>query len=246
MILLGIFLIYWTCRKSQDPVRLLFRWLLTLGVVIFFVTVISTAAHSHEIGPTLVGLYLAGVCGLVLALTWLEPLGDWAAKRFVSLFDGATTPPGPVPVYSMARVRQKQGKYPEAIADIRRELSRFPTDFEGQFLLAEILAENLKDLEIAQGIVDQICFQPGRTAKDIAFALYAMADWHLSIGKDKEAARQCLERIGELLPNTVHSLGAAQRISHLAEPTFELEPKKYGHQGVASPRKSLCEVRALH
>jgi hypothetical protein len=82
-------------------------------------------------------------------------------------------------------------------------------------------------LPAAQLAIDHFCSQPGHAPKNLVFALYSMADWYLSIGRDRDAAKQCLERIIELLPNSEHALGAAQRIAHLVAPEYELEPRKF-------------------
>ena len=60
-----------------------------------------------------------------------------------------------------------------------------------------------------------MCAQPDHAPKNIAFALYSLADWQLKIGHDREAARQALERIVAMFPESEFALGAAQRIAHL-------------------------------
>jgi tetratricopeptide (TPR) repeat protein len=219
--------VYWTCKKSEDPARMLFKWVLTSGVLAFMFRVVGPIVGGENYAAAFVGVPLTAVCGIVLAIIWRHSLAGLVAKPFGSLYDGGSTPPEAVPAYSVARARQKQGKYSEAIMEIRKQLSRFPTDVEGQFLLAQILAEDLRDLPAAQLAMDHFCAQPGHAPKNLAFALYSMADWHLSVGQDREAARQCLERLIEILPNSEHALGAAQRIAHLIDPEFELEPKKF-------------------
>jgi hypothetical protein len=44
-----------------------------------------------------------------------------------------------------------------------------------------------------------------------------MADWHLAIGQDREAAQRILEQVSQQLPDSEFSLSAAQRIAHLAD-----------------------------
>ncbi len=219
--------VYWTCKKSEDPARMLFKWLLTSGVLAFMFLVVGPIVGGDNYAAAFVGVPLAAVCGLVLAIIWRHSLAGLVAAPFGALYDGGSTPPEVVPAYSVARARQKQGKYSEAILEIRKQLTRFPMDVEGQFLLAQILAEDLKDLPSAQLAMDHFCAQPGHAPKNLVFALYSMADWHLAIGHDREAARECLERIIEILPNSEHALGAAQRIAHLTGPEFELEPRKF-------------------
>jgi tetratricopeptide (TPR) repeat protein len=222
-----IFFIFWTCKKSEDPTGTLFKWVLTAGVLTFMVKVVAPMVGAGDYAAAFVGVPLTAVCGLVLAIIWRHNLAGLVAKPFGALYDGGSAPPEPVPFYSVARARQKQGKYAEAVMEIRKQLSRFPNDVEGQLLIAQILAENLKDLPGAQAAIDHFCAQPGHAAKNIVFALYSMTDWHLSVGKDPDSARRCLERIVELFPDSEHSLAAAQRIAHIADPEFALEPKKF-------------------
>ena len=84
-------------------------------------------------------------------------------------------------------------------------------------MLAEIQAENLDDLPGAQLTIERFVAQPGHGPKNIAFALNSLADWHLKYTRDVEAARQALEKIVELLPDTELAMGAAQRLAHLAD-----------------------------
>src|SRR5436309_13464472 len=140
-------------------------------------------------------------------------VGDW----FGNLYTGGSTPPDPTPLYSVAESRRKQGRYVEAVREIRAQLARFPTDVTGQLMLAEIQAEHLDDLPGAQLTIERFLAQPGHGPKNIAFALSSLADWHLKYARDVEAARQALERILQLLPDTELSMGAAQRLAHLAD-----------------------------
>ena len=130
----------------------------------------------------------------------------------------------PHPAYSVAQSKQKQGKYLEAVAEIRKQLDRFPTDVEGQLLLAQIQAEDLKDLPAAELTIQRFCEQPGHAPQNIVFALYSLADWHLKIAQDREAAQRDLERIIELFPESEFALGAAHRIAHLGSPEMLLAP----------------------
>ena len=171
-----------------------------------------------------VALPLTGLCGLVLAIIWRHSLAALVAKPFEALYDGGSTPPDPHPAYSIAQARQKQGRYLEAVAEIQKQLNRFPTDVEGHFLLAQIQAEDLEDLSAAELTIQQFCEQPGHAPQNIAFALYSMADWHLSVRQDREAARRQLEKIIELLPESEFALGAAQRIAHLGSMEMLLAP----------------------
>jgi tetratricopeptide (TPR) repeat protein len=116
----------------------------------------------------------------------------------------------------VAQARQKQGKFLQAILEVRKQLERFPTDFEGHILLAELQAEDLKDLPAAEMTIQQLCAQPGHAPINIVFALYSMADWHLKYGQDREAARRNLQQVIDTFPESEHALVAAQRIARLS------------------------------
>ncbi len=211
-------------QKAEDPARMIFKWVLTVGmlVVMFWVVapIVGRGGYSGAFG----GIPLTAACGIVLAIIWRHSIASLVAKPFSSLYDGGDQEVEPRPAYSIAQARQKQGKYLEAVAEIRKQLDRFPTDIEGQMLLAQILAEDLKDLPGAEITIDRLCGQPGHAPMNVAFALYSMADWHLSVGQDADAARRDLEKIIALLPDSEFALGAAQRIAHLGNLDMVLAP----------------------
>ena len=206
-----------TIRKAEDPARMAFKWVLTviIGWVMFWKVAPVVARGGYE--GAFFGVPAAAVCGLALAIVWRHQLAALIAQPFASLYDGGSLPPEPRPAYSVALARQKQGKYLEAVAEIRQQLNRFPADLEGQMLLAQIQAQDLKDMLSAEITIQQFCAQPGHAPANIAFALYSLADWRLKISSDREAARGALQQIITLLPDTEFALTAAQRIAHLGD-----------------------------
>jgi tetratricopeptide (TPR) repeat protein len=208
------YMIVRSVQKAEDPARMVFKWVVTAVLVWLMLT---------QVGPMMVtnpvmGLPLTGVCSLALVIIWRRTIAMLVANPLGSLYDGGTQPPDPRPAYSVAYARQKQGRYLEAIDELRRQLRRFPTDVEGQMLLAQIQAENLNDLQAAELTIERFCAQSGHAAQNVAFALYSLADWHLKVGRDIDAAHRSLEKLIELLPETEFALGAAQRIAHLTSP----------------------------
>ena len=201
-------------KRSDDPARLIFKWILTVPVLLGMLFWVGPMATQSQ-GGAFIGVPLLAACGLVLAAIWRHNIADLIAKPFGSLFDGGSEPPTPKPAYSTAQAKQKKGNYLEAVAKIRQQLDRFPTDVEGQMLLAQIQAEDLKDLQAAELTIERFCNQPGHAPENVVFALYSLADWHLKIGLDREAAQRDLEKIIELFPDSEFSLGAAHRIAHL-------------------------------
>ena len=215
-------------RRTEEPARLVVKWVVT-GLVTFFIAWKLLPLADNGGGDAWIAVVLGLVCGLILAATWRHSIGDFIAKPFEVLYNGGDVAPEPRPFYSVARTRQKQGKYLEAITEIRRQLDRFPTDLEGLMLLAQIQAEDLKDLPGAEITIERLCAQK-HAPQNIAYALHSMADWHMKIGQDREAARRDLEKVTELLPDTEFALGAAQRIAHLTSNEMLIaahERKKY-------------------
>ena len=211
-------------KRSDDPARLIFKWTLTVPVVLGMLFWVGPLATQSE-GGAFIGVPLLAACGLVLAAIWRHNLAELAAKPFTSLFDGGSEPPTPKPAYSIAQSRQKKGNYLEAVAELRKQLDRFPTDVEGQMLLAQIQAEDLKDLQAAELTIERFCAQPGHARQNIVFALYSLADWHLQIGQDREAAQRDLQKVIDLFPESEFALGAAQRIAHLGSTEMLLAPE---------------------
>lgn len=210
-------LIVMTIIKAEDPARMAFKWVLTIGILAFMIFKVAPIVGQGGYGAAFGGIPLAAVCGLALAFTWRHVIASWIADPIGSLYDGGNTAPDPHPAYSIAQSRQKQGKYLEAVAEIQKQLEKFPRDFEGHLMMAQIQAEDLNDLPAAEQTIQQLCAQPGHAPRNIAFALYSMADWHLAIGQDREAAKRNLEQVSQLLPDTEFALGAAQRIAHLGD-----------------------------
>jgi tetratricopeptide (TPR) repeat protein len=209
----GWFVVY-TVRKAEDPARMVFKWCITLGTGLLFVFVaLPTVAQQSLVA--LHGLSVGLICSIIMVITWRRDLAGLVANPIAALYDGGNQPPELRPMYSVALARQKSGHYPEAIAEVRKQLERFPNDVEGQFLLAQIQAEDLKDMPAAETTIQQFCAQPGHAPQNMVFALYSLADWHLKIDRDREAARRALERILEVYPDSEFAPGAAHRLANL-------------------------------
>jgi outer membrane protein assembly factor BamD (BamD/ComL family) len=203
-------------KRSKDPGQLITKWLLSLLVLTWmFWKVIPMVARGGYEGAFL-GIPLTAVGGLLLAIIWRHSIAGWVAKPFGALYDGGDAEIEPQAYYSIAESRRKRGHYNEAIAEIRKQLDKFPTDFTGQMLLAEIQAENLNDLPGAEITIQRLCRQPGHAPRNVAYAFNTLADWHLKYSVDRDAARADLQRIVDLFPESELALLAEQRIGHLA------------------------------
>lgn len=204
-----VWLLVRSLKKSEDPARLIAKWVLSLAVLGIIIAVAE---------PGIFGLMVLLVGAMGFLLIWGRTIGEVVARPLTSLFDGGGVPLEPQPFYSIAQAKRKRGKYLEALAEIRKELEKFPQDITGQMLLAEIQAVDLNDLAGAEVTLRRLCHQSGHAPSNIAEALNQLADWHLKYSQDPASARQALEGIIELLPETEQAQMAAQRIAHLASP----------------------------
>ena len=116
-----------------------------------------------------------------MTITWRHSLIDLVANPIASLYDGGKEEvDAGSQFYSIAaHSKRKTNKPLEAIVEIRKQLAKFPNDYEGVALLAGIQAEDLKDLASAENTFNQFCNWPDAPPKQAAAALTQLADWHL-------------------------------------------------------------------
>jgi tetratricopeptide (TPR) repeat protein len=202
-----------TLQRTVDPAKLIFKWILTLLVLA------GVGALARALLDSFGGVVVPFACvaaGVILSVIWAPHLGAILAKPLSSLYDGGDLEPEPEPLYSIALGKRKRGRFQEAVFDIREQLKRFPHDFTGHLLLAEILAQDLNDVSGAQLTIERLCQQPQHTPPNVALALNQLADWQLKWGQDVDAARASLEKIIALYPGAEMALLAAQRVAHLS------------------------------
>ena len=216
--------LYRWLKKSDDPARLVAKWAVT--VVMGGITAWVTAANSGDGGgygaAFIIGIACA-VCGIVLGITWGSNIADLLGRPLGGLYDGGDSEIVPGPLYSIAEAKRKQGKYLEAVAELRRQLEKFPGDFIGMLMLAEVEAENLNDLPGAQMTIERLLTEPNQSPVNLALALNRLADWHLKYGRDPDSAREALQRIIRLFPETEQAYLAGQRVAHLSTPEMLAE-----------------------
>ncbi len=208
----GIGVIIWlmvrSVRRSDEPMRLMTRLVISLILIPILIF------GYHLTNPIFFFLFML-VGGLIVAIIWTPSITAAIARPFSNLYGGGDFSSDPVPFYSIAEAKRKTGRYLEAIAALRGELARFPTDFKGQMLLADIQAENLKEVGAAQETLELMLAQPGHDSKNIAYALNRLADWHLKLDKDVEAAKQAIQWIILKFPGTEAAYQASQRLAHM-------------------------------
>ena len=213
-------------KKSYDPARMLLKIVVTIPFVVLCI------GFAQKMGPF--GPFLIVFMAIVLSYMWTPHLSDMLVSPLTNLFDGGSERPDYKPFYSIATTKRKRGKYAEAIAEVRKQLERFPNDFEGVMLLAGIQAENQNDLQAAENTLNHFCAQPKAPEKQVAAAWTAMADWHLKFGVDVDSARASLQKIIERYPETEMALRAEQRMAHLGS-TEKILLGQHDRQAVVVP-----------
>ena len=232
LILLGIvgglfWFIIRTTRRADDPAKMLFKWGLTLGILVLAIVGLAAQVGFSQGGAFIVP-FVCVIIGIIMSVVWAPHIGAWFAKPLTSLFDGGDADWQPQPLYSKAIAQRKRGRTTTALAEVRQQLQLFPHDFVGQLLLAEIQAEDLRDMDAATRTIEAVLSQPGHAPKNIAYTLNLLADWQLKYLRDPDAARQSVGRIMELLPGTEEAQLASQRLAHLSSAEEMLTAKERG------------------
>lgn len=212
--LLGWVLWRWI-RKSDDPPKLLVKFVFTGLVLGLIVTVIAPWMREGGIAA-LFGVLAAAVAGLMVAIIWTPSVTGWVGGKFAALYDGGDIPAEPKPLYDQALTRRKDHLFHEAIEEIDVQLAMFPMDFEGLMLRAEILGDDLKDLAAATETIEALLAQPGHAYANLAYALNRLVDWQMAITGDEQLAAATLARVAEYCPNSKEAHMAAQRRVRLA------------------------------
>ena len=228
-------LIVWTLFRwlsgSEEPRRLAGKWIGTLvfAGLLFLLTRLEKSYLTAFTVPGTVALI-----GIILAVIWAPNIGEWVARPLTSMFDGGDEEIEPEPLYSVATNKIRKGEYQGAAFDIKEQLLKFPNDFKGQHMLAELQAKHLNDLPGAQVTIERLIAQPNHSPPEIAFAVNELADWHLKYGQDLEAARAALDQIIERFPDSEMAHQAHQRIAHLGTTENLLAP--HDRRRIAVPR----------
>lgn len=208
---LGLAFFVWvlvlSIRRSDEPWTLTIKWITTPIIALVGVYI------ARGMGPY--GPFLIAIMGIGFSIMWTPHLCDWLINPLVKAFDGGSEPPEKRPYYSIAISKRKSGKPLEAVVELRKQLAKFPKDFEGIMLLASVQAEDLADLPGAEITLNKFCNLPDAPPKQVAAAFTQIADWQLKLAQDADSARVALQQIIDRYPESELSLHAEQRIAHL-------------------------------
>lgn len=203
-------------RNSDDPQSLLFKWGISLLDLLFIVFVVVPLVKQGGFAGAFGGIPMAAVAGLIMAIVWTPNLTAAVGRKFGALYDGGDVAAEPEPVLSVAEARRRKGKPAEAIQELHRQLEAFPNSVRTWMMLAEIQADDLRDLDAARATIERLVSLPTQTPHNVAIALTRLADWHLKYAKDTHSARLNFERLVELYPDTAEAHAAHQRLARLA------------------------------
>jgi len=216
----------WVLSRSEAPFKLILRWVVTAIVVggtwLMFSHMFKPSAGF--LGGVAAAFALAigtAVCGLILAITWGSSLISWLITPISRLFYDDRQEIEPEPLYSIAQAHRNKGRYLEAMDAVQEQLKQFPNDVKGTLMLAEIQMVDLHDMEGAEQTLETL-ISTATTASGVV-ALNQMADWRLGIGHNLEGAREALERIRGLYPDSEAAYMAGQRLAHLTDPNMVAE-----------------------
>lgn len=205
-------------KRSEEPSRLVVKWVQTLLVFVYLGVIVVPAVAEGGYSGAFVGIPAAAVGGLLLAFIWGSSIGGFFANPIVSLFDGGSQEVEPHPSYDIGQGLTKRGLYQEAAAEFEKQLALFPKDFTGHMLLAELQMNHLEDAAAAANTLERFINQSGHAGESVAYALNRLSDWRLRAGETEAAVRAPLEKILQLFPDTEVAQTAWQRLAHLRLP----------------------------
>jgi tetratricopeptide (TPR) repeat protein len=176
---------------------------------------------------------------VILGLMWTSNVCNILFRPLTGAFDGEGDEKELEPFYFIAEAKRRKGLYQEAVAEVRRQLELFPGDVAGMMKLAAIQAEDLHDLPAATETLHELLQQPGLPPNNAVAALQTLADWQLQLGRDTAGARDSLERIIEMFPDSPYSHNAEQRLAHLEGVTRTREFREHAVFKVPSGPRDL-------
>ncbi|HUD45218.1 MAG TPA: tetratricopeptide repeat protein [Candidatus Baltobacteraceae bacterium] len=195
--------------RSDDRRILLVKWAASLVLGILMLLLLLLGLRN----PKLLLLFI--IPFLILSFIWLPSVVELLLRPLTSAFTGGNDEVEAKPFYFIAAAKRIKGLHQEAIAEVRKQLGKFPGDVDGAMLLATIQAEDLHDLPAAHATINELLEQPDLTPQQTATALHTLADWQLQQGRDAAAARLSLERIALTFPDSQFAHAAEQRIASL-------------------------------
>lgn len=243
----GLWLFYRVLQRSDSPARVVFKGLLTVALLagdLFLIHRINGSLHEGTVTGNFTPVFLAVVSvagvGVVLSILWAPHLGSFLISPLTDLFDGGHEPPVPRPAYSAALSQRKNNRPLAAVVAIREQLAKFPNDFKGVMLLADIQAEDLADGPGAILTLRRFCDTPGVPEPQVLAALKRLAGLYLDKDADVDAGLAIMEEIMARFPDAKISQRTAQRLGRVPGAPPGVSGKNAGRKYVSdfiAPRR---------
>jgi len=200
---------------------------LSLGFKLGFTGILLIVLFRYLIpifsqGPSLAaigGLLILVAVLLCLTMIWARPVIGWLISPLTGILDGGNEVAERVPLMGPILNARSFRNADKALGLIDIELEDFPADFQLNFLKAEILAEDKKDVAAAEQWLRTMDESLELSEGQLCSCWNALAGWYLSVAKDVVQTRRVLEEIADSFPNTLFSEKARTKISRL--PTEE-------------------------
>lgn len=175
---------------------------------------------------------------------WLTPVvvssvADLMGRIFYGFGKSASNDaPERVFVRSIPEGYRKRGEYLQALKNLDEQLLELETDqikpteaqmqwiFEAYAMKAEIYAEDLKDYDSAEAIINRLLDKGKLSCKGEAVFLNRLCDWRIKLKEDLDGAKAALEQIEKRHPGSEEAMYAAQRKNRLKLPEKGPAPKK--------------------
>ena len=218
MIGIGAFLIWGliaSFRRTDDARGLAKKWIWTLILVGIALSInIALFKTGSMIAGAAVPIFTA-LFAIIIGIIWASSLGEMLASPLTNLFSGGSAYDRATPIYGIAEARRKRGLYEESIAEVKKQLAKFPGDLTGTMMLVDLYAKDMKQMGEAQEAVESYLNEGPHPAKNTFLALAHLADAYITHDSNRAQAKQCLERIQTLCEGTEQEMIAAQRLAHL-------------------------------
>lgn len=217
---------WWRMKRSEAGEGVIITKVLVTGVLVFAL-VRHVAPLALDGYGAIVGVPLLAAILIMLSIMWRHEILGIVADPLGDMIDGGKEQVKPQPFYTHAEARRMAGDIPGAVAAVREQLEKFPSDFDGRMRLATLLAEDSEDLPGALAVIEDTLQLQGIEPGQISYALNTAADWHLKFARDAESARLAVERITTLAAGTNAALRAQQRLANFTtQETIEREDNR--------------------
>jgi tetratricopeptide (TPR) repeat protein len=219
-LIVGVWLI-----TSTPELRSLKLRLKLLAGLLAIVSLFYFQISSSPVLDTLIKLMLVRPIFFVCGLLWSSVTGYYASRAFESLYD-ATEDSSSIPCtgnYSLPRYFRQIGRVNFALAETKRRLKENPDDVEGNYLLACLYAEDLKDLDGARDSIQKLLgnLAVGHAVKELLLTHYEA--WRQKL-RPYDASAKLAMPSGSLKPkNALDAVRELRSSGHLKQAVAALE-----------------------